>query len=185
MQSLIKHKLYKTQKISFFMDNKKMGLLLIGLTVVLGLGMFSLIGQLGQRSADMNCITNAQCQSVVSTINMSHLFVGILAAIFSLGVYIVLFNKTEQAILQRLEETKKEELQENKFDLISMALDENERKILEAVKQQQGINQNILKLKTNLSKAKVSQVLTSFERKGLIKREPQGKTYSVYLIKSI
>ncbi|MEM3126611.1 MAG: winged helix-turn-helix transcriptional regulator [Candidatus Woesearchaeota archaeon] len=167
------------------MSNRNIGFMLIGLSALLGIGMFSLIGQLNTRSADMDCISTPQCQSIISTMNTSHIFVGILASIFSLGVYMLLFNRTEEAILQRLEETKKEEIQETKFDLIARALDENERKVLEAVKEQNGITQNTLKLKTNLSKAKVSQVLSSFERKGLIKREKDGKTYSVYLIQQI
>ena len=167
------------------MNNRNMGVLLIGLSLVLGVGMFSLVNQLNTRSADMNCVSNPQCQSIISTMNTSHFFVGLLAAIFSLGIYMMLFNKTEQAILQRLEETKKEEIQEDRFDLISKALDENERKILEAVKEQNGITQNTLKLKTNLSKAKVSQILSSFEKKGLVKREKEGKTYSVHLVQSL
>jgi len=162
-----------------------MGVLLIVLSLILGIGMFSLIGQLNTKSADNNCIKDSQCASIVSTMNFSHFFVGILAAIFSLGVYIIYFDRTERAILNRLEETKNNEVEEKKFDILAMALDENERKVLKAIKEQNGITQNTLKLKTNLSKAKVSQVLSSFERKGLIKRQPEGKTYSVHLIKPI
>ena len=54
---------------------------------------------------------------------------------------------------------------------------------LKAVKDQEGITQSTLKFRTDLSKSKVSQILTDFEKKHLIKREIQGKTYSVYLAK--
>ena len=60
-------------------------------------------------------------------------------------------------------------------------MDDNERKVLKAIKEQEGITQSTLKFRTDLSKAKVSQILTDFEKKHLIKRESKGKTYSVYL----
>ena len=52
---------------------------------------------------------------------------------------------------------------------------------MSAVKEQDGITQTTLRFRTDLSKAKISQILTDFEKKNLIKREEKGKTYAVYL----
>jgi uncharacterized membrane protein len=64
-------------------------------------------------------------------------------------------------------------------------LDENEQKVLKVVKEQQGISQASLVLRTGLSKSKVSEILTSFEKKNLIRRKTNGRTRSVYLIEPL
>ena len=67
----------------------------------------------------------------------------------------------------------------------NLAMDENEIKVLKAIKEQEGITQSTLKFRTDLSKAKVSQILTHFEKKHLVKRELKGKTYAVYLMENL
>ena len=69
----------------------------------------------------------------------------------------------------------------DKFSLLLRPLDENERKVLIAIKEQEGITQSTLRYRADLSKAKVSQILTDFEKKQLIERKAKGKTYSVFL----
>ena len=70
----------------------------------------------------------------------------------------------------------------NKFELILKAMDENEKNMLKAIKEQEGITQSTLRYRADLSKAKVSQILTGFEKKNLVRRTAKGKTYSVHLI---
>jgi len=60
-------------------------------------------------------------------------------------------------------------------------LDDNERRVLTAIKEQNGITQATLRYRANLSKAKISQVLTDFEKKNIISRKAKGKTYQVFL----
>jgi uncharacterized membrane protein len=55
------------------------------------------------------------------------------------------------------------------------------KKVIKAIKDKDGITQSTLRYRTDLSKAKISQILTDFEKKHLVKREEKGKTYSVYL----
>ena len=73
-------------------------------------------------------------------------------------------------------------IEHDKFGLILKSMDANEQKVLKAVKEQDGITQSTLKFRTDLSKSKVSQILTDFEKKHLITRELKGKTYSVHLM---
>ena len=72
-------------------------------------------------------------------------------------------------------------IEQGKFDLVLKGMDENEKKVLKAIKEQTGITQSTLKFRTDLSKAKISQVLTDFEKKDLVRREEKGKTFELYL----
>ena len=62
-----------------------------------------------------------------------------------------------------------------------MALDSYEKKVMKAVKEHDGITQNILRLRTDMSKAKLSYVLQELEKRSLIKRIKKGKTLQVFL----
>ena len=52
---------------------------------------------------------------------------------------------------------------------------------MQIVKEQDGITQNTLKLRANMSKAKLSYILQELERRGLVKRIRKGKTLEVHL----
>ncbi len=166
------------------MENKKLGFLIIGMSIVLGFIMFSFIGRLNVQSEASQCSPTEECQRVNSMLGLSHMAIGFISFIFALGFYLLFFNKGEEAILKRLEEDKDARLEEGKFDVALKMLDENEKKVINAVKEQDGITQTTLRYRTDLSKAKISQILTDFEKKNLIKRIQKGKTYAVHLIES-
>jgi len=59
-------------------------------------------------------------------------------------------------------------------------LPDDERRVLEPVLQSPGITQIELRDRSDFSKSKVSQTVSSLEERGLLYREPQGRTYRVY-----
>ena len=61
------------------------------------------------------------------------------------------------------------------------ALDKDEQKVIKAVKQQDGITQQTLRLRTDMHKSKLSIILSKLEDKNLIKKVPKGKTNKVFL----
>lgn len=134
-------------------------------------------------SSDYNdsCVMNSDCQIIQQRISFAHIGFGVFGFMLGLGVYILLFNKSEEAILRRLEEEKDKKISDEKFDIILKALDDYEKKVLKAVKEQEGITQNTLKLRVGLSKAKLSYVLQELEKRNLIKRVQKGKTLSIWL----
>ncbi len=164
------------------MDNKKIGFTLVVLSVILGLFAFQIISRYSATNNQLECMSPPGCQRVASVMNYTHLLVGVLFSLFSLGVYILLFNSgSTEAILKRLEDEKDKKISEERFGLLMKTLDPNEQKILNILKEKEGITQNMITIKSGLSKATVSLILSNFERKGMIKRENNGKTYSVYL----
>jgi len=163
------------------MENKKLGFVILSISMLASILAFSFINILGTKTANLQCFPTNECQRVESLLGLSHIAVGLISFIGALGIYLLFFSTSEEAILKRLEEEKNMKIEQDKFELVLKAMDENERNVLKAIKEQDGITQSTLKFRADLSKAKVSQILTDFERKHLVKRELKGKTYAVYL----
>ena len=59
-------------------------------------------------------------------------------------------------------------------------LPEDERRILDPVLESPGLTQIEIRDRSDFSKSKVSQTVTDLEKRGLLYRERQGRTYRVY-----
>lgn len=163
------------------MENKKLGIILIILAFLVGGLLFYYNSQLIQKSQDSGCFSNPNCAPIEKELSVNHFAVGIFSFILALGFYLLFFNKTEKAILKKLEQEKEKNIQEEKFKIILSALDDYEKRIMKVVKEQDGITQNTLMLRTNMSKSKLSYVLQELEKRNLIKRIKKGKTLAVFL----
>ena len=204
------------------METKKLGFLIIGMSIVLGFIMLNFMNSLNAQSSKMQCNPTKECQQVNSVLGVSHIAIGFLAFIFALGFYLLFFNRDEKEILEKYgfnqnqypmgqnqmnnttspsnknpiaqnfnnyanniltkeNEEKNISIENDKFAMLLRPLDDSQKKVLIAIKDQEGITQSTLRFRTDLSKAKVSMILTDFERKNLIERKAKGKTYSVYL----
>lgn len=158
-----------------------MGILLIVISLVVG-GMFVYYSsRLVNQGGELGCYPNEDCVGIERALSFSHIAVGVFSFILALGFYLIFFNKTEKAILDRLEEEKNKDVEDNKFDILLKALDEYEQRVVKAVREQPGITQNTLRIRLDMSKAKLSYVLQELERRGIIKRVEKGKTLEIYL----
>ncbi len=163
------------------MENKKLGFVILSISILATILAFGFMGVIGRQTTALQCYPTNECQRVESLLGLSHIAVGLISFIGALGIYLLFFSTSEEAILKRLEEEKDRKVELDKFELVLKSMDENEKKVIKAIKEQEGITQSTLKYRTDLSKAKVSQILTDFEKKQLVKRELKGKTYAVYL----
>lgn len=163
------------------MENKKLGSLIIVLSIIFLVFLIYFNVQLSEKSNTLGCNLSEECMSVKNYMSIKDMGFGFFGFLFGLGFYILFFNKTEEAIMKRLEDEKNKKIDEEKFSLIVKALDTHEKKVLNAVKEQDGITQNTLRLRTDMSKAKLSYVLQELEKRELIKRVPKGKTLQVFL----
>ena len=167
------------------METKKLGFLIVGMSIVLGFIMFSYMNQLALQGQQLRCNPTQECKQINSLFGLSHITVGFLSFIFALGFYLLFFDRSAQEVLQEDGAAQKNEekarIKSSKFDLLLRPLDDNEKRVLIAIKEQNGITQATLRYRANLSKAKISQVLTDFEKKNLISRKAKGKTYQVFL----
>lgn len=163
------------------MENKKLGIILIIISLAIGGLFIAYASKLSIQSQELGCFPSNECMGIERGLSISHVAIGILSFLFSLGFYLMFFNKTEKAILDRLEREKDQKIEDKKFDILMKALDPSEKKVLAAVREQEGITQNTLRLRLDMSKAKLSYVLQELEKRGIIRRVEKGKTLSIYL----
>jgi len=164
------------------MENRKLGSLFILMSIVFLLLIFYFNFNLQEQSNEAGCSpTSAECIKVKNSISITNLAFGFFGFMFGLGFYILFFNKTEKAILKKLEDEKNNKIKDEKFNIILKALDSYEQKVMKEIKEQDGITQNTLKIRANMSKAKLSYVLQELEKRNLIKRVKKGKTLEIFL----
>src|SRR3989338_6607842 len=117
------------------METKKLGFLIIGMSIVLGFIMLSYMSQLNIQEKQNKCNPTEKCQQINSLFGLSHIAVGFLSFIFALGFYLLFFNKSEaeaskyNSILEKINEEKTQKTAEDEFNLLLRPLDENERKV--------------------------------------------------------
>ncbi len=121
-----------------------------------------------------------------------YIITGLLFLFFGLGIYLLFFEKsqeilqkTQETITKDLKESRKKDVEEERFNTLLKGLDEDERKAITAVREQDGISQSTLRLRTEMSKSKLSIVLKGLEKKELITKVPEGKINRIYMKRAI
>jgi len=169
------------------MDNKKLGIIIVVISIILASTIFivkiredGLINKIIQQQG--SCfLDDGTC--LHSDRKITFYVVGwvLSAALIALSVYLIFFEKSQKEIVQTLEKQRHIQLDEEKFDILLKGLDEDEKKVIKAVKEQDGITQQTLRLRADMHKSKLSIVLNGLEKKGLVRRVDKGKTKQVFL----
>lgn len=163
------------------MDNKKIGIVLILITLSIASILVALTDGLKNEAEGLGCYDNKDCLRLESNINITHLAFGIMGTLLGLGLYMLFFSGGEKAILDRLKEDRENIIKKEKFEIIMNVLDQYEKKVISIIKEQDGITQNTLRIRSDLSKAKLSYVLKELEKRNLIRRVEKGKTLAVHM----
>jgi hypothetical protein len=164
------------------MNNQKIGVILLVLGFVL-LGVFLFAFQdLGDKSEELGCFNNDECKPIERSLSILHFGFGLFGFILALGFYMVFLSSGEKALLQKLNKEENKIASGQKFDILLLGLSSFEQEVIKAVRKQSGISQNTLRLRVDMSKAKLSLVLKELEQKKLVRREQKGKTLAVHYI---
>jgi hypothetical protein len=87
------------------------------------------------------------------------------------------FAKHQEAFTRRVEEA----THKDQFQAYLAGFPPEERRVIMAVHEQEGITQATLRLRVGMSKAALSQMLEKLEHRGVVAKNPSGKTNKVYL----
>ena len=172
------------------LNSKKLGIIIIIICILASMVFYSLTNTFYQNGQDRGCyLQQDECKKVQSSITITNFAFGIVGFLLALGVYMLIFHRSEEDVLKKIEAKEKNSLEEKikteKFNIILGLLDEDEKNVLKALKDQEGITQQTLRIRTGLTKTKLSQILINFERKNIVKREKSGKTLAIFLKKNI
>ena len=156
------------------------GIILASITLVIKIQEDSLIKKFEAETGScyLNDATCLHEQQKITYYSIAWVFSAILIA---LGAYLFFFEKSQQAIITTLERRNYLHSEEKKFEILLKGLNDDEKKVLQAVREQDGITQQTLRLRTDLHKSKLSILLEQLERKNLITRKDKGKTREVFL----
>ncbi len=180
------------------MDNKKIGIsvilvgaLFIAVIILFKMQITELADFLMKTSSgscfleDGSCIHERSDFPFIAGMSLAVITIGF-------GAYLVFFSRAAKSfetinkkILSEVKAEKSKGLEEEKFRILMQGLGEEEKKIITSVKEQDGISQSTLKYRTDLSKTKLSIVLSQLEKKGLIAKVKKGKINNIYLKKAL
>jgi uncharacterized membrane protein len=168
------------------MDNKKLGIALVVFCIIIAVIFFGFKNQIKQlNQGGCTCETMQEggvCSAATTTLGIiDYISVALIFSMLALGVYLIFFEKSQKAIISTLEKQKQTQTEEEKFSILLKGLTQDEKSIVKAVKEQDGITQQTLRLRTDLHKSKLSIILDGLEKKGLIARKEKGKTKEVFL----
>lgn len=106
------------------------------------------------------------------------------------GLYLALFDKTQETLARHqetvskaLENAKKFEKEKDEFTAFLSGFTEDEKSVISAIHEQDGILQSTLRYRTGITKASLSVMLKSLESRGIISRKEEGKSNKVFLRK--
>jgi len=168
------------------MDNKKLGIALVVFCIAIAIIFFGFRYQI-QKINKASCACESMEQGSVCPAEQSntgiidYISIALIFSMFALGVYLIFFEKGQKEIIKTLENHRKIQTEEEKFELMTKAMDDYEKKVLGIIREQNGITQSTLRYKVDISKSKLSSILSDFEKKGLVKRVPKGKTMEIFL----
>ena len=149
-------------------NSKRLGIILIVLSLVIGGIFIYYISNLTKSSQELGCFNNSECFAVERGLSVSHAAIGIFSFMLALGFYLLFFNR-EKIIKQK------------EYDISKLNLEE--KKVFYFIKEnkERGVYQSQIVEKFNFPKSKVSRILDNLEIKQIIERKRRGMTNIIFL----
>ncbi len=159
------------------MENKNVGYLIIGISIVL-------IGIIFIFNNALKEIVNASCSAVghgdscpmYNTITQqTYLALAIVGVLIIIGLVLIFTKPTEKIIIKKI----KEKTIKKHIDI--SGLRQEDKQVLKLIQEQGTMFQADIIEKTNFGKAKVSRIIDRLEGKGIVERKRRGMTNVVVL----
>jgi uncharacterized membrane protein len=157
------------------MDNKNVGLLIIGISVAMVIIVLIFNGAL-KDIVGQTCTMGSECSMYKTIKAQTYMSLGIVVVIFVIGLVIMLTKPQEKVIV------KKVEIKEKKKKLNLEGLDKEEKEVIELLQEENGaMFQKSLMEKLEIGKVKTTRLLDKLEAKQFIERKRRGMNNIVVL----
>ena len=173
------------------MENKKLGIIIVFISLVLLITLAYIRYQFVQIELEGGATCPGEESGHICPYHRIYrlnlpIYVGIAVIFLSLGIgiYMIIFDRADKELIEALREKKKKHANEERFGILLEGLDDDEKIVIKAIKEQDGISQTTLAFRTDFSKAKLSVVLKGLEHKNLIKKVKGGKINKIYFKKA-
>ena len=160
------------------MENKNVGWLLLGISVLVILLIFLFNSTLMQ-SVRSSCFIQhgdvKSCEMFDSVDYQTYLALGIVGVLVIVSLFLIFSKPDEKVVVKKIKDKKSEK----KVDLSSFRLEE--KQVYNFVKENGAIFQADLIEKTGFSKARMTRIVDKLEGSGLVERKRRGMTNVVVL----
>tara|TARA_Y100000310_G_scaffold196122_1_gene196145 strand:- start:7632 stop:8159 length:528 start_codon:yes stop_codon:yes gene_type:complete len=171
------------------MNQKQIGGIIIIIAVLLGVFVYMMKEREEAYIQDYvleqgTCFTDSGVCLHEQKDNSIYLGGALVIALLMLGLYLSYFDKTQKVLMRQhkeVSEALKESKEKDEFKAFLKGFSESEKKVLEQIKEQEGIKQSTLRYKTGMSKTSLSLILKHLEEKDIVFRKKDGKTKKIYL----
>ncbi len=155
------------------MENKNVGLLIIGIAIVIGI--IILIFNMALKDiVSQTCVHGPACPMYNTIKTQTGLSLSIAGIILIIGLFIMFLKPKEKIIIRKIKDKKE------KIDL--NGLDKNEKEVIEFLQKENGaVFQGTLMEKLDIGKVKTTRLLDKLEAKQLIERKRRGMNNIVVL----
>ncbi|MGM5484430.1 MAG: DUF7343 domain-containing protein [Nanobdellota archaeon] len=163
------------------MDNRKLGIVLFIIALLTGITVTVLQNTIEEQREESCTCQDDFCPHKERNNWPAYIGFTITSIIAALGLYLLFFEKSQKEIISSLKKRESRLKEDERFRILMKGLSEDEKGIMKAVKEQDGITQHTLSLRTDIHKSKLSLILKEMEEKELLKRVNEGRAKKVYL----
>ena|SRR3989344_4932620 len=161
------------------MENKNVGYLLLGLSVIIILIVFMFKSALTS-FVDSSCTLahgENYCPMYETITQQTYLALAIVGILIIVSIVLILSKQSERVILKTRTVEKKPE----KKLIDTSGLNKEEKQVLDLIRENKTIFQADIIEKTGFGKAKITRIIDRLEGKGLVERKRRGMTNVVVL----
>tara|TARA_Y100000310_G_scaffold336843_1_gene422436 strand:+ start:2283 stop:2789 length:507 start_codon:yes stop_codon:yes gene_type:complete len=163
------------------MENKTVGMIILGITLLMGFIIFSFNRALTQM-VKATCSHGTSCVMWQTLRFQTNVGIGIMVFVALIGFYLIFFKEKKTHKKIKADQIKKPEVKKENYQEILKELNEEEKKVFEKILDEQGsVFQSKLVEDTGFTKVKVTRLLDRLEGQGLIERKRRGMTNVVIL----
>ncbi|MAG20466.1 hypothetical protein CL618_03475 [archaeon] len=152
------------------MNNRNVGLLIVGISVLVGFIIY-IFNKTLKEIVGETCTHGPSCPMYGTISFQTSISIGIMVFIILIGLYLVFFGDRKKEV----------KIEKKDYRDIMKDFDEDYKKVFDEIVKEESIFQSELVERTELNKVKVTRILDKLEGKGLIERKRRGMTNVVIL----